>query len=162
MASSVRLPSNPIYKSPFGHHLTSIRLDVRRFNGLFLNLQSLMHQWYICSIQYLICYLRRCTTSQSIDCRRQFQRHSDTITQSNDIINIDSRLRSTLHHNRDYSRWYYSIYNHGKCSGYCCCDSREKSSFSCLLSFRIISCRRFNGSFNGKSVIAFLAVKEGK
>ncbi len=140
-------------ESHLQNRLKSIRLYVCRFDGLFFNLQSYVHQWYICSIQYFIRYFWRCTQSQFIICWRQFKQRFDTIRQSFDIINIDSNLSTALYNNRNYTWCNYFINNNRKYSRYCCGYSRKKSSFSCLLSFCIISCCRFNGSFHGKSLI---------
>ncbi len=131
----------------------SIRLYVCRFDGLFFNLQSFVHQWYIYSIQYFISYFWRCTQSKSISYWRKFQQRIDKINKSFDIININSNLCTTLYNNSDYSWWNYIINNYRKYSRYCGCYSRKKSSFSCLLSFCIISRCRFNGSFHGKSFV---------
>ncbi len=163
MASSVWLPliftRNPIFVSRIKYLLfnllilsKSIRLDVRRFDGLFFNLQSFMYQWYICSIQFFISCIWRCTQSQSISSWREFQQRLAPIKKFFHIV-INSCICPTLYHHSYYSWCNYSINNNGKYISYCCCYSRKKSSFSCLLSFCIISCCRFNGRFYGKSFI---------
>lgn len=130
----------------------SFRLYVRRFDGLFYIVQSLVYyQQYFYSYQFIIdiwCWWR--TRFQLINQWRE-QRFNNN--------NIDSRLCSTLYIDNINSWWNYFINDYRKYFRHCCCFSRKKSSFSCLLSHRFISCCRFNGCRYGKLNFVFISAR---